>query len=115
MDTTAQDITERLERIVPLEHRLGIRFDAVSAFLSRRDADGAYQVDVHGELTPLVGDTLEGSILITIAIYDTHKRVIATSDLHVFKEQFFLFEVFLVAAGAPLEPAHIKLYPRAWS
>jgi hypothetical protein len=115
MDTTAQDITHRLERIMALEHRLGIQFDALSAFLSRPDPDGDYQVEVNGELQPLGGETLERSIVITITIYDAHKRVIATTDMHVDKEQFFLFEAFSISSGARVEPAQIKLYPRAWS
>jgi hypothetical protein len=80
METTAEDITPRLERVAAKEARLGVTFDALSAFLSRPYPEGDYQVDVSGELQPLVGDTLERSIMITITIYDAHKRVIATTD-----------------------------------
>jgi hypothetical protein len=113
METTAEDITPRLERVAAKEARLGVTFDALSAFVSRPYPESDYQVEVSGELQPLVGDTLERSIMITITIYDAHKRVIATTDTSVDKEQFFLFEAFSLSLGARVEPASIKLYPRA--
>ena len=114
METTAEDITSRLEHVAAMEDRLGVTFDALSAFLIRPDPEGGYQVEVNGEIQPKDGDTLERSIMITITLYDAQKRVIATTYTHVDKDQFFLFEAFSLSADARIEPAHIKLYPRGW-
>jgi len=107
------DITNRLERLKAFEERLGVRFEAISAFLSTPDDyDTEWSVEVKGELHPLQGTEIGGDLLLEISAYDAEGRVVEIGQTYVLQESFFGFETFGFRLSAPVGIAKLRLIPK---
>ena len=89
-----KDITDLVQRLDAFEERLGVRIEAMSAFLGEVDDDGEVEVSVRGELHAVSGTKLQDNLELALSVYDADGRVVQTTSDYVYEESFFGFETF---------------------
>ncbi len=106
------DVTHLLERLEAFEDRLGVRIESLGADLEQQD-DGDWSLSVRGELHPQSGTSLEQSLQLVIAVYDSTSKIVATTSSYFHADSFFGFDIFDESLwfGAS-NIARIRIYPK---
>lgn len=86
------DISSIIERFEAFEERVGVRLDALSAYLEGGSEDST--ITVYGELHARNGGVLSRSVDLTLAAYDGNGRVVGRSSTTFDLENFFGFSTF---------------------
>lgn len=107
------DLTSAIEQMEMLEEAQGITIGGLSAFLEHDEDDSCNPtLTVAGEVISESGDSLEGSVEIKIAAYDSQGRVVAMSSKYLFEDSFYGFDVFEVALVMPVaDIVKIRIFP----
>jgi hypothetical protein len=107
-----RDITHLVERLEAFEERVGIELGAIYATVAGPDDDDEYYVEVNGEIQESGRGSLQDSLTIVMAVYDSEGRVIKTGAYFVSADSFLGFDTFGISVYAPLVPGRIRLYPQ---
>lgn len=107
------DLGEKIQRLEAFEERLGVRLEAISAFLYPESDYEEEHVVVRGELHAAEGTELRCCINVFATAYDTQGRVIQSEDVWFNDEKFFGFEVFEIRLDvAGPDVGKIRLFPK---
>jgi hypothetical protein len=103
------DATHLIERLEAFEERVGVRLEALFAYI-RPDIDW---LQVNGELHPREGATLKENIAVHVAAYDSSGRLVAKSQATLLADEFFRFEALETSAQLPIRGlSKIRVYPK---
>ena len=105
-----QDSTDIIERMEPLEERLGVRLQALSAYIDTDPED--VEVVLNGELALRHGNKLGEDISLVVAGYGSDGRVLGTTEHYVDHETFFHIETFSILFYLPSRPTRLRIYPK---
>lgn len=104
------DISDKIERLTPIEIQLGISLSGLSAFL---EDDIDKNLSIYGELLAADGSELRHDIRLTAAAYDTSGKIIGAADSYHNAESFVgieIFELFIILPSDDV--AKIKIIPK---
>ncbi|SDX41411.1 hypothetical protein [Paenibacillus sp. PDC88] len=103
-------LKKNLQRLEPLEERLGVYFDNLSVKIS-----SDFNIKVLGEIFASNGSTISESINITLIIYDVDGNVIGTEEKSIYCDDFYGFDVFELVVyeeDIALKADKIRLFPK---
>lgn len=108
-----KDITDLVQRLDAFEERLGVRIEALSAFVDTEEYEGEVCVDVRGELHAISGTTLQDDLELAVSVYDAGGRVVQTSTDYVEQDSFFGFHTFDMSCYVKTGLVHkIRIVPK---
>lgn len=103
-------LKKNLQRLEPLEERLGIYFDNISV-----KVNSEYNITVLGEVFASNGSTINESVDITLIVYDVEGNVIETQTKVIYSNDFYGFDVFelvIYENDIGLKADKLRLFPK---
>lgn len=103
-------LRKNLQRLEPLEERLGIYFDNLSV-----KVDTDYNITVLGEVFASNASTINENINLTLIVYDVDGNVIETATKTIYSNDFFGFDVFQLVIyenDIALKADKLRLFPK---
>ena len=102
------DATHLIERLEAFEERMGVRLEALFAYIE------IGYLSVNGEVHPRDGTTIQQDVEVHVDAYDSSGRLVATTQATLSADVFFGFEAFHTMVGLPIrELSKIRVYPKA--
>ena len=101
------DVTHLVQRIEAFEDRMGVRIEALFAYL---DDEGGLKVNF--ELHSRNGNHLQKDTKMVVTVYDKDGRLISQSSDMSFVNSFFGFDTYSIYQKFPGKLAKIRLTPR---
>ena len=100
-----KDLTASIERMIEVEASLGIRLNALSAFL---DADG--DLKIFGEAHFTMAPDQDSSASVNVVVYDSDGIIVGKNDTYI-GSAGMVFDAFdLYVYGLPRPAAKIRIY-----
>ncbi len=101
------DATHLIERLEAFEERVGVRLEALFAYIEND------YLTVNGEMHPREGSTIEQDIVVHVDAYDSLGRLVAKTETTLSADGFFGFEAFHTLEQLPIRGlSKIRVYPK---
>ena len=107
-----KDVSGMIEHLEAFEERMGVRFEALSAWCGSHQ--GEYVVFVGGELHAHDGNLINQTIEVVADAYNSSGQLMGT-DYHVFLPiSFFGYETFMICLSKlpSINLGKIRVYPK---